>query len=83
VARIAELARDHVEELLGTTAESISSLGRSNGAWHLTVEVVELRRIPDSTDVLSSYEVVLDDDGNLVSLDRRRRYRRAQVEDDG
>jgi gas vesicle protein GvpO len=83
IARVVELARGHVEELLGTPAESISGLERGNGSWHLMVEVVELHRIPDSTDVLSSYEVVVDDDGNLVRLDRHRRYRRAQVEEDG
>ena len=27
------------------------------------LEVVEMRRIPDSSDVLASYEVSLDDDG--------------------
>ena len=37
---------------------------------------------PRSAHVLSSYEVVLDDDRNLVSLERRGRYRRSQVEEE-
>ena len=53
---------------------------RVNGTWTVTLEVVEVRRVPESTDVLSSYDVVLDDDGGVVSLTRSGRYRRSQVE---
>jgi hypothetical protein len=81
VAQIVGRARTQIEQLLGSQPERVSGVDRSDGSWHVTVEVVELRRIPDSTDVLSSYEVVLDEDGNLVRLERRRRYRRAQVEE--
>ena len=58
-----------------------SSVRRQDGGWAVTLEVVEVRRIPDSTDVLSSYELVLDDDGGIVELNRKRRYRRSQVEE--
>jgi hypothetical protein len=81
VAKIIERARNEVEQLLGTEAEGVSGIERSNGSWCVTVEVVEVRRVPDSTDVLASYGVVLDEDGNLVSLERKRRYRRSQVEE--
>jgi len=81
VKKVVDRARRHVEDLLGSEAESVSAVERSNGSWSVTVEVVEMHRVPESTDVLSSYEVVLDDDGNLVRLGRPRRYRRSQVED--
>ena len=83
VAQIVDRAREHVEALLGRPPESVSGLERLDGTWYVTLEIVELRRIPDSTDVLSSYEVVLDDDGNFIRLERRRRYSRAQVEEHG
>jgi hypothetical protein len=79
-AGIIEQAREHVAALLGKEPESVSGMSRENGAWSVMVEVVELHRVPDSTDVLSSYEVVLDDDGGLVHLERRGRYHRGQVE---
>ncbi len=44
------------------------------------MEVVELERIPETTSVLASYHVVLDQEGQLVSYQRGRRYRRAQVD---
>jgi len=77
---IVAAARHELAELLGHEAESVSSFERCDGGWRVTLEVVDLRRVPDSSDVLSSYTVVLDEDRQLVSLDRARRYRRAQVD---
>ena len=82
VARMVNRARSQIMDLLGKEPESVSGVQHANGSWSVTVEVVEIRRIPDTTDILSSYEVVLDDDGDLVRFDRRRRYRRSQVEED-
>ena len=81
VAEIIERAREHVEGVLGSEAESVSGIQRSNGHWCVTVEVVQLRRVPESTDVLASYAVVVDDDGGLISLQQTRRYRRSQADD--
>jgi hypothetical protein len=44
------------------------------------LEVVEVARVPESTDVLASYELELDDDNGLRSLARVRRYYRAQAD---
>ena len=82
VARMVNRARIQIMDLLGKEPESVSGVQHANGSWSVTVEVVEIRRIPDTTDILSSYEVVLDDDGDLVRFDRRRRYRRSQIEED-
>jgi hypothetical protein len=41
--------------------------------------MIELKRLPDATDVLATYEVVLDEEGNLLSYQRIRRYLRGQV----
>jgi len=82
VADVIDRARAQVADLFGKEVESVSGISRQNRSWSVTVEVVEVHRIPDSTDVLSSYEVVLDDDRNLVSVDRRGRYRRSQVEEE-
>jgi hypothetical protein len=81
VEKMVERAKSEVEHLLGNKPEGVSGVEHSNGSWCVTVEVVEVRRVPDSTDVLASYGVVLDREGNLVSLERKRRYRRSQVEE--
>ena len=42
--------------------------------------VVELERIPASTNVMATYEAVVDFDGNVVEYARVRRYHRNQVD---
>jgi Gas vesicle synthesis protein GvpO len=71
-------AREQLLALHGSEPESISSLERTADGWRATFEVVELRRVPDSTDVLASYEVVLDESLNVIRYARVRRYYRAQ-----
>jgi hypothetical protein len=73
-------AREQLESLLGRTPESVSALERVRGGWLVTLEVVEVARIPESTDVLASYEMELDEDGNLRRYARVCRYRRSQAE---
>jgi hypothetical protein len=76
---VVEQARRHLRALHGEDAESVSSLERQNGGWRVGLEVLEVRRIPESTDVLATYEVILDEDANLVALTRGRRYHRSQA----
>jgi gas vesicle protein GvpO len=81
VKEIVDEAKRELQELLGAEPERVSGFDHSDGRWTVTLEVVNVRRIPDTTDVLSSYEVAFDDDHNLVSVSETRRYRRSQVEE--
>ena len=49
----------------------------------MTLEVVEVERVPPTTSVLGSYEALVDPEGNLLEYSRVRRYVRSQVHDDG
>jgi len=49
------------------------------GGWKIGLEVLEVSRVPASTDVLATYEVTVDNDGDLVSYSRTRRYYRSQA----
>jgi len=65
-----------VTELTGKDPEGVSGVQRSQDGWLVTVDVVEDRRIPSSTDILSTYETEIDGDGELLSYRRVRRYSR-------
>lgn len=78
-----ERVRSDLPGLLGRPIESVLGLERDeDSGWRLTVAVVELARIPHSTDVLGAYAVTLDRDGELVGYRRQRRYHRNQAEED-
>jgi hypothetical protein len=72
-------ARDELAALTGYKADSVSGFERTDEGWRLTVTAVELRRIPPSTDILATYEVTLNDAGDIVSYDRANRYLRNQA----
>jgi hypothetical protein len=78
--RTVQRAREQLEALLERPVESVSSFERTHDGWLVTLEVVEVSRIPESTDVLASYELELDDDRNLRRYARVRRYNRSQAD---
>ncbi|GAA2440173.1 hypothetical protein GCM10010191_64640 [Actinomadura vinacea] len=83
----AKRAVHHVTEMTGRDAECVVGAERGgrdggdgqNGDWCITVEVVETRRIPDSADILAVYLVEIDDEGELLSYRRLRRYARGRT----
>jgi hypothetical protein len=78
-----ERVRDELPQLLGHPVDSVLGLEpQDSKGWNVTVQVVELARIPHSTDVLGAYEVTLDERGELTAYKRRRRYYRNQADED-
>jgi hypothetical protein len=78
--KTARLAADYVARMTGKEPEEIVSLEQADdGGWLIGVEVVETRRVPDSTDILAVYEAELDAEGELVAYRRVKRYSRCQV----
>lgn len=79
---MARLAAGYVAEMAGREAEGIVSLEETgDGRWQVGVEVVETRRIPDSTDILAVYETELDAEGELIACRRVKRYSRCQLKE--
>ena len=74
--QVAASAAKQLLELTGKGAEGVTGLERTEDGWTVQVEVVEVRRIPDTTDVLALYEVAVDSDGDLEGYRRLRRYTR-------
>ncbi len=79
---VASAAVRQLLELTGKGAEGVTSLQRTEDGWKVQVEVVEVRRIPDTTDVLALYEVEMDDAGDLQGYRRLRRYTRGKPGED-
>ena len=74
--KIAARAAEQLLELTGREVEGVTGLERTDDGWTVEVEVVEVRRIPDTTDVLALYELTVDSDGDLEGYRRLRRYGR-------
>ncbi|MEV7689822.1 gas vesicle protein [Streptomyces bungoensis] len=73
----AQRAADGLCRLVSHRLEGVSAVYRGeDGDWIVNVDVVELARIPDTTSLLATYEVVLDPAGELMQYRRIARYRR-------
>jgi len=76
---MAENAIEQVQDLIGRPVESVTGLERDGDEWLVTLEVLELERVPTTTDVLGKYEITLDKDGDLTGAQRVRRYPRSEA----
>lgn len=68
--------------LTGRPVDGVAAVRRADDGWLLTLDVVEVARVPRSTDVIGSYEVDLGGDGDLRSYERVRRYVRSRAGED-
>ena len=75
-------AVEQVQELIGRRVEAVTGMEKDGSEWTVTVEVVELSRIPSTTDVLGSYLVTLDRNGEITGARRTRRYYRSEAGED-
>jgi hypothetical protein len=77
---LARAAMTALRELTGHKPEAATGLewdGESD-TWRVTVDVLELERVPNTTDVIAAYEVRLDQGGALHGYKRLRRFTRAE-----
>jgi hypothetical protein len=76
---IAERAVEQMQNLMDRKIEAVTGLEKDGGEWTVTLEVLELERVPSTTDVIGKYEVTLDKDGEMTGLERTRRFPRAEA----
>src|SRR5690606_14543595 len=61
-------------QLISKEPQGVTSVEPADGGWRVEVEVLEDARIPSSADILATYEVHLDERGDLMSYRRGQRY---------
>ncbi len=81
-AQVAAQASAQLLALAGKGAEGVVGIDRTDDGWVVKVEVLELRRIPSTTDVLATYEVKTDESGDLMGYRRLGRYVRGTPGED-
>jgi hypothetical protein len=78
-AEVAMDAKRQLAAITGLDVDHVSGIEREDTSWRVTVDVIELKRIPAATDVLAAYDAILDETGRLLSYQRTRRYFRDQM----
>ena len=81
-AAVARHAKSELENITGLDADRVSAVEQKPDGWHVTVDLVELRRIPAATDAIAAYDAIFGPTGVLLSYRRTRRYMRDQLLDE-
>jgi len=81
--KIAQQAKERLTELTGLKPDTVSGFTKDEEGWHVTVEMIEMKRIPEAMDVLASYKVLLNEAGDVIGYQRIRRYRRGDIMEEG
>jgi hypothetical protein len=69
---LAERAKSQLAEVTGLKPETVSRAFKDEQGWHIEMDMLEMSRIPPATDVLGDYDVLVDEDGNMVKFERKR-----------
>ena len=72
MTKLAERARNQLAEVTGLKSVTVTGTFKDEQGWHITLDMLEMSRIPTATDVLGDYDVVVDEDGNMVKFERKR-----------
>jgi hypothetical protein len=81
-AELGRAALQTVAELTGHRPEAVTALEWGGEFWRVSVDALEVERIPNTTDLLGEYEVELDEDGTLRGYRRKRRFMRGMANGD-
>lgn len=80
IVGITEAARDGLASLTGLELGSTLAVSRQGEGWRVSVEVVEKHSLPDGMDILAAYDVLLDNEGDIVSFKRTGLRKRIDTE---
>ena len=81
-ADVASKVKTELSSLTGLPVDTVSSIERAEDEWKIVLEMVELQRIPNSSDMLATYVIQADGKGELLNYHRTRRYLRASTMDE-
>jgi len=69
---LAERAKSQLAEVTGLKPVTVTGTSKDEQGWHVAVDMLEMSRIPTATDVLGDYEVLVDENGNMLKFERKR-----------
>ena len=80
VGTLIEKAREELSKLTRLKASSTVGVIKDEKGWHISVEMLEKKSIPDQMDILATYEALLDDEGNFLGFERKSMRKRMETE---
>ena len=77
--QLIQKAREQLTELTGLELGSTLSARKDGDVWKVQVEVLEKKSLPDSQDLLATYDLTMDKEANVVDFERVSMRKRSEV----
>ncbi len=78
---IALRAKSELQEITGLKPDTVSKVLHGDKGWVVNIDMIEHKSIPESRDVIATYELILDGEGTMLTYERVRRFIRGQTEE--
>ena len=69
-AQVIDRAKKQLSELVERKPSGVLGITHDEEGWHVKLEMLEREAIPSHMDLLARYDVLLDEEGNVVKFDR-------------
>ena len=83
IKKLAERAKSQLAEVTGLKPITVTRTFKDEEGWHITLDMLEMSRIPTATDVLGDYDVLVDENGNMMKFERKRTRLRGEPMESG
>lgn len=77
--KAAEIAQEQIVKLTKLELAGCRGMSRDDEKWHITVEMLEKKSIPDAQDLLGIYDVTVDEEGNVLNFERTSFRKRGET----
>lgn len=72
-------AMEQISQLTGYRPVAVVGSAKDEQGWRVTVNLLELSRIPASSDLLGVYQALLDEEGNMLEFQRKMTHNRGDI----
>ena len=73
-------AKESLTRLTNRELSGVIGISKEGNEWKITLELIERKSIPDSSDILGIYEMKLDEGGEVLAFNRVKLRRRGDTE---
>jgi hypothetical protein len=69
-----------LHSILNLEVANVIAVSKIEDGWNVKIDLIERRAIPDTMDIMGTYEVILDDDGGIIKYERKNQHKRMDLE---
>lgn len=71
IVMLAERAKSQLVQITGLKPIAVTRVFKDECGWHINLDMLEMSRIPTATDILGDYEVLLNENGEMLNFERK------------